>query len=281
MVIHPRIEWAFMNFQPRLLTPLAIRWFHPAVLILALAWLGWVLARWTWLIIPAPPVPALPPSAHDERPAPPPLPRLAETINAAAPWGRTQVRDPALAQDTRLPLTLRGVLAGPGLALMAVSGQPEKVFRVGDTLPGGAILRAVLADHVLLERGGVVERLALPKEMLPSGAAPAWPPKAAATESLRALLQSSPAELAKHFRLEPVLEGGRLRGYRLRALRDPALLTRAGLEPGDVLVSLNGRSLLEATDIVGLMNDLRDAIALDLVVLRNGIETPLRINLNG
>ena len=72
-----------------------------------------------------------------------------------------------------------------------------------------------------------------------------------------------------------------MRGYRIRALRDPALLQRAGLEPDDVVLSVNGRSLTEAPDIAGLMNDLRDATVLDAVVLRNGIETPLRIDLNG
>lgn len=250
----------------------------------ALGWLTWVLAQWTWQLLPAPPVPAPSPSAGPEHaPSLAQPPRLAETINAAAPWGRPQVGDGNSAQDTRLPLVLRGVLAGQGLALIAASGQPERVYRAGDSLPGGAILRAVLADHVLLERAGTLERLALPKETLLSGPAFASPPKAApgAPGDLRALLRSSPAELAKHFRLEPVFEAGRVRGYRIRALRDPALLRHAGLEPDDIVLSVNGRSLLEATDIAGLMNDLRDAAALDAVVLRHGIETPLRIDLNG
>ncbi|MEW6728606.1 MAG: type II secretion system protein N [Pseudomonadota bacterium] len=272
-----------MDFQPRALAPLAVRWSRPLAMTAAVGWLTWTLAQWTWQMLPAPPSPASPSPSPRSEPAPSVAqpPRLAETINAAAPWGRPQVIDGGSAQDTRLPLALRGVLAGQGLALIAASGQPERVYRAGDRLPGGVILRSVLADHVLLERAGTLERLALPKETLPSGSAPASPPKAAATGSLRALLQSSPAELAKHFRLEPVVEAGQIRGYRIRALRDPALLQRAGLEPEDILLSVNGRSLLEAPDIAGLMNNLRDAAALDAVVLRHGIETPLRIDLNG
>ncbi|MGK0673741.1 MAG: type II secretion system protein N [Halothiobacillaceae bacterium] len=271
-----------MNFQPRVLAHLTARWSRPLAMTAALGWLVWVLAQWTWQLLPAPPVSVPSQSTGPEQgPSFVQPPRLAETINAAAPWGRPQLSDGTSAQDTRLPLVLRGVLAGQGLALIAASGQPERVYRVGDSLPGGAILRAVLADHVLLERAGILERLALPKETLLSSPGSASPPKAAASGDLRALLQSSPAELAKHFRLEPAFEAGQVRGYRIRALRDPALLQRVGLEPDDIVLSVNGRSLLEVSDLVGLMNNLRDAVALDAVVLRHGIETPLRIDLNG
>ncbi|MFZ5514108.1 MAG: type II secretion system protein N [Pseudomonadota bacterium] len=272
-----------MDFQPRALAPLAVRWSRPLAMTAALGWLAWTLAQWTWQLLPAPPAPAPSQSAGPEHvPSVAQPPRLAETINAAAPWGRPQVSDGGSTQDTRLPLALRGVLAGQGLALIAASGQPERVYRLGDSLPGGAILRSVQADHVLLERAGALERLALPKDALPSGPGRPTPPQATApASSLRAMLQGSPAELARHFRLEPVVEAGQVRGYRIRALRDPALLQRAGLEPEDIVLSVNGRSLLAAPDIAGLMNDLRDAAALDAVVLRNGIETPLRIDLNG
>ncbi len=249
-------------------------------MLLALAWLAAVLAQWTWHLLPAPPEAerklALQPAPDANRPQP----RLADAINAAAPWGRPPLADAGAAQDTRLPLTLRGVLAGSGLALISASGQAEKVYRVGDDLPGGARLRAVHEDHVLLERAGVLERLALPKEGLGSshGRGDSAPP--ASTTSLRGMLTQSPAELAKSFRLEPVLESGKLRGYRVRALRDPALLARAGMQPEDVLMSVNGRSLAEAADLPGIMNALREASVVDVVVLRNGIEMPVHVDLN-
>jgi len=282
-VMIPRIECRFMDFQPRMLAPLAVRWSRPLAMVLAVGGLAWTLAQWTWQLLPAPPTPA-PSQSVTPMHAPPAArpPRLAETINTAALWGRPQVSDSSPAQDTRLPLVLRGVLAGQGLALIAASGQPERIYRLGDSLPGGAILRSVQADHVLLERAGVLERLALPKSDLLAGAGRAAPPPAMpSVSSLRAILQSTPAELARNFRLEPVMERGQIRGYRIRALRDPALLQRAGLEPDDVVLSVNGRSLLEAPDIAGLMSTLRDAATLDVVVLRHGIETPLRIDLNG
>ncbi|HET20355.1 MAG TPA: hypothetical protein ENO16_07090, partial [Chromatiales bacterium] len=173
VVMIRRLQCSFMNFQHRALarlTPLASKWSRPLAMVLVLAWLAWALAQWTWQLLPAPSETLQAPSSPPPPASKPALPKLAESINAAALWGRPQVADAGSAQDTRLPLTLRGVLAGQGLALIAASGQPERVYRQGDSLPGGATLRAVHEDHVLLERAGVLERLALPKPQLGSGA---------------------------------------------------------------------------------------------------------------
>lgn len=252
-------------------------------MLLALAWLAAVLAQWTWRLLPEPPPVERPLEAQPMPATQKPAPRLADTINTASLWGRPPVEDAGEARDTRLPLTLRGVLSGMGLALISASGQAEKVYKVGDDLPGGARLRAVLEDHVLLERAGVLERLALPKDGLksPGSAAAASALAEPAGTSLRGLLTKSPADLARQFRLEPVSEGGALRGYRIRALRDPALLQRAGLDPNDVLLSVNGRALAQAAELPALMNELREASSLDVIVLRNGVEMPVHVDLNG
>lgn len=262
-------------------TPFASQWSSRVVTALALAWLAVVLAQWTWRLAPEPP-PEPGPPAPAQTSASPPTPRWAETINATALWGRPAITDGAQAQDTRLPLTLRGVLAGAGLAMISASGQAERVYHVGDDLPGGARLRAVHADHVLLERAGVLERLSLPKRGLPASAsaAPARTAAEPSSASLRAMLRGSPADLAQSFRIEPVMDGGSVRGYRLRALRDPRLLQRLGLQPDDILVRVNGLDLTQATDLPALMQDLREATTLDAVVLRNGDEESLLIDLN-
>ncbi len=273
------IECLVMDF-PRY-TPFASQWSSRVVTALALVWLAVVLAQWTWRLVPEPP-PEPGPPVPAQTSASPPTPRWAETINAAALWGRPAITDGTQAQDTRLPLTLRGVLAGAGLAMISASGQAERVYHVGDDLPGGARLRAVHADHVLLERAGVLERLSLPKRGLPASAsaAPAHTAAEPSSASLRAMLRGSPADLAQSFRIEPVMDGGSVRGYRLRALRDPQLLQRLGLQPDDILVRVNGLDLTQATDLPALMQDLREATTLDAVVLRNGDEESLLIDLN-
>ena len=48
---------------------------------------------------------------------------------------------------------------GQGRALIAEGSATEKVYKVGDSLSGGAILHEVLADKVILKRGGRFETL--------------------------------------------------------------------------------------------------------------------------
>jgi len=266
---------------PKLQRPLRL-----ALSVVLLAVLMAILARWTWLLLPAASTPqgdATPiQTPVNAAPATSPL----ASISIPRLWGTLPVVvAPSVTQDTRLPLSLRGILSGEGLAMIETSGSDTKVYRIGDSLPGGAVLKDVLVDHVLIERAGVIERLALPRQNLGTQAlkqepAAAVNDAAAAPVRLGKLLQQSPAELSKEFRLTPVSEGGKLRGYRLRALRSPEMLQRAGLEADDVLISVNGTSLTQANDLPKFIKDLRSATALDAVVLRNGSEIPLHLDLN-
>ena len=251
-----------------------------------LAALVMVLARWTWFLLPAAPEdPQTAPGA--QAPANPhPMPSPLQSIASARLWGELppSAPSPSTTRDTRLPLSLRGILSGEGLAMIETSGRGTLVYRVGDTLPGGAVLKDVLADHVLIDRAGVIERLALPKQALDAQALHtaeiAQPATGSTPVNLGKMLQQSPAELSKEFRLSPVTEGGKLRGYRLRALRNPEMLQRAGLETDDVLISVNGTSLTQANDLPKFIKDLRSAAAIDAVVLRHGREIPLHLDLN-
>lgn len=251
-------------------------------MLVLLALLMLMLARWTWLLLPAsqtaPSVgltTAVQATAQAE-------PSALANISSTRLWGEPPVvAAPTVTQDTRLPLSLSGILSGQGLAIIETSGN-SRVYRIGDILPGGARLHDVLFDHVLIERAGVIERLALPRQTLAQVAlSPASATNApTSSASLGKLLQQSPAELSKSFRLSPVSEGGKLRGYRLSALRDPDVLKNAGLQADDILVSVNGTSLTQANDLPKFLKGLRTATAIDAVVLRNGSEIPLHLNLN-
>lgn len=87
-------------------------------------------------------------------------------IATLAPFGRT---DPSAIASTRLPLELRGaVLARPesqSSAWIAASGGTARSYRVGATVSGGAILKSVAGDHVVLNVSGKLERLAFPKDV--------------------------------------------------------------------------------------------------------------------
>lgn len=75
---------------------------------------------------------------------------------------------PTNAPETTLRLTLKGVIAStetPSAIIAAANGQ-EREYSPGDSLPGGAKLREVYADRVILERQGRYETLSLQRQEL-------------------------------------------------------------------------------------------------------------------
>ena len=77
--------------------------------------------------------------------------------------------------ETRLSLSLKGTIASPeeesSIAIIADSRNEEKIYSIKDTVAPGATLHAIYADRVVLNRGGTLEVLKLPKEF-PAGSAP-------------------------------------------------------------------------------------------------------------
>ena len=70
--------------------------------------------------------------------------------------------DKADIPKTKLNLVLRGALAGLDNKKYASAIIQDKLYEVGDSLPGGVSLSEVFADHVVLNRGGQLETLYFP-----------------------------------------------------------------------------------------------------------------------
>lgn len=189
-------------------------------------------------------------------------------------------------------LTLHGVLSqspgDTGIAILSAPGTPEKSYKVGDTLPGGGILRAVEPRRVRIEANGGEAVLELPKAVLSQAsraslapATPNAPGVAAATPALaRDRILEKPAELLKMVRTEPYTEEGRIKGFRLQPGGDPALFYSLGFAPGDVVLRINDQSATDTATLGRLMQELRTAQAVNITVLRDGQEIPLLIQLN-
>lgn len=69
-----------------------------------------------------------------------------------------------------LNLTVVGVMfvegKGASHVIIRTAGGHEQTFREGDTLPGGAVIKRITQDGVLILRQGVLEGLSLPKSNL-------------------------------------------------------------------------------------------------------------------
>ena len=209
-----------------------------ALLILTLAFLA---ARLAWqLLTPVGPFGAPPAIATVTGAADP------EMAARAFSQGSHQ-STPGASADTS-GLALFGVrLAGDprrSTAILGTAGGSQASFAVGDTVVPGVTLTSVGDGHVVLDRGGTRLRLALPDAPAPS-AAPA-PPPATLPPAPGPASASAPidaGQLLAQAGLRPRLRDGQADGYTLIPRGDGDLFRRAGLQPGDVLLALNGQAL--------------------------------------
>lgn len=197
------------------------------------------------------------------------------------------------APETPLNLTLIGVWADDredrSRALIASQGGEEKSYAIGDDVARGVILQAIFPDRVILERGGRLETLRLEREQ-PGGApatgfaapdAPAQGDSGAPQLSrIRDEVAKDPTKASEYIRVQPANVGGQLKGYRVYPGRDRQAFSSAGLRPGDLVTSVNGVQLDDASKALQLLGDLGQAGQVNLVVERGGQTQNLSINLS-
>ncbi len=194
------------------------------------------------------------------------------------------------APSTRLPLVLTGVLAArdpsQGLAILGPNAQSAKVYAVGDSIPGGATLDAVLPRKVLLRHNGEIRSLALPQQTPPGAAPPsaaALPPAETSAPQfvarMRSLVARRPGIVAELLRPEPVFSGGHQIGYRVYPGSDAQAFHSLGLKSGDLVLQINGTPLNDPAQDQQILNTLDSSGEATVTVLRNGQQRNLTLNL--
>ncbi|NJN50537.1 MAG: PDZ domain-containing protein [Gammaproteobacteria bacterium] len=184
------------------------------------------------------------------------------------------------APETNLKLTLEGVFRADvpeqSAAIIALQGRPGELFTVGGKVSAGVELAEVHADRVVLRRGGMFETLRFPEQpgllaggvdesMLPTGDTyieePVYDQPVETQEylessqidspdpgaqlrdgiaSYRERLSNDPQGTLNSLGLSSVNAAGS-EGYRLGDLAQSPYLAQTGLQPGDVVLSVNGR----------------------------------------
>ena len=196
-------------------------------------------------------------------------------------------QDGANAPQTSIPLVLTGTIAGNdpqnGLAILGQTAQTAKVYAVGDNVPGGAKLHSVYSDRVVIERDGQLESLTLPRQ-LNTGNAP--PPSAAALqgdnssiERMRRMISEQPGLLADVMRPQPVMDHGRMNGFRVYPGRDRMAFMRLGLRPGDQVTAINGTPLDDRDRGEQILHTLSSSSEAHVTVIRNGQQQDLVLNI--
>lgn len=288
------LEWASRRLPP---------WISLA-LVLALAWL---LADLVWTVWPrgdtgsggvaATAVPARAPGKAAGLDA--------SALKNANLFGSFQASDAAVAPveqvvdapETRLRLVLKGTVADKNqegaFAIIGESGKSDdKVYWVGDSIPGNASLYSVHPDKVILRRAGKLETLTL-KTLLDKSpnAATRTPSRTVARNSqapdksqnmrqLRQQLIENPAQITDIIRPQPVYANGRQMGYRVYPGRDRQKFVELGLRPGDLVTEINGTALTDPAQGQQLLRQITQSDVINLTIQRSGQTETLTLRMD-
>jgi len=149
---------------------------------------------------------------------------------------------------TSLNLTLHGVRAdrasGRGSAIIGLPDGTQNSYAVGDEIVPGARLYAVGFDSVTIRRNGSDETLVLDQSTaLPAAPTVAVGGQADPFAAIRAGGAVASSSLIADIDAEPRLSAGRIDGFVLKPGSSGRAFADAGLQPGDVLLSVEGRKV--------------------------------------
>ena len=285
ILLMPLLQLRTLN-REQLLGVLAVR-LQPAVVVAATIGITWQLAQLTWLVM-------------EPKAAITPIPVAAPTLRSTSPAVNTQSisdahlfglanaapeTDLSTLPQTQINLVLAGTIAfndpQTGFAIVGENASSAKFYKVGGMINGGIRLHSVYADRVIIDRAGTLETLALPRGPttgMPAVNRPVQSPGAQLGDNIRRIAANNPSALAQMLRIQPVFSNGAQKGYRVYPGRDRAQFARLGLQPGDLITSINGMSLNDAgapNDILGLLSSSTSVV---VSVERNG--SPMQLNLD-
>ena len=213
------------------------------------------------------------------------------------------------ARDTQLDLKLVGTLAGTepdmGTAVIEVKGR-QITFAVGDELPIAARVRLakVLPTRVVLDNSGTYELLQLFDETstsfgitaksasvkVPQPAETSPRPSSATTLSVSKQgakvaadylekFYEKPESVSDLLKIQPVQGSSGLLGYRITPAKNVEDFQSMGFKSNDLIVGVNGLSLLDASNGARLYGMLRDAQEITFDIERDGVPLSLAVSL--
>jgi general secretion pathway protein C len=258
------------------------------VFVIAIAW---QLVQMTWLLLER-----APEESVELAPAPPAVanaPRKTVNIQAivdAHLFGVQQaaVADASTAPQTQMNLVLAGTWASEdpskGFAFIGESANAARMYGVGKAVRQGTVLHSVFADRAILDSNGKLEALMLPRkssaELTAQFARPAARPQTnQITENLRRMAETNPAAFSEIVRPQPVFANGVQRGYRVYPGRNRQQFAKLGLQPGDLVLSINGTPLDDPQRGMEIFNTMGASDRVTVTVERNGQPQELSLNM--
>jgi general secretion pathway protein C len=195
---------------------------------------------------------------------------------------------------TSLALKLFGVrqdtATGRGSAIIALPDGTQRSFAVGDEIMPGVTLAGVAFDNVTISRGGATEQLFMDQSKGTPAAAPAvvappagltFPvasaPAAPVVQVPTVSVPQAPSPLASEISIQPRLSGDKLTGVILSPQGAGAAFRASGLQPGDVLIAVNGQRITSPEQLANIRDQLASGRAPSVQIERGGRVTRIQL----
>jgi general secretion pathway protein C len=201
---------------------------------------------------------------------PPPVQAPAPASIIAAP--QTPSPAPEAPPPTLEKLKLRGIMARPGqtaAAIIETADGRQRLYHVGSTILPGVTVERIDPTTVIIQTGSQHQSIRF------GDAPPAAVQTGPGTPESFDERQGTSADLAtssNDYRISMKANrfGNETRGF---AIKDPArmpIFRRAGLQPGDIVKSVNGITLISEEKIIDLPDELAGSREVRIVFERNG-----------
>jgi len=217
----------------------------------------------------------------DQSPAAPPVTQI-RTTNAALISGAHlfgAVPAPPVQTDETQAVasttySLKGTIAvgaeGEGFAIIVGANGRSGLYKVGQPATNGVMVRRVGSDYALLVNGGRLERLTLPRGALATQLVAAATGTRPATVDAANTLTADTRSSLETFGLNVVADSaGGISGI---SGKGSASWQHSGLEPTDVIVSIDGTPVGDVLKTPGALDNASIAAATTLTVLRAGVQ---------
>jgi general secretion pathway protein C len=176
--------------------------------------------------------------------------------------------------------------------LIARPGNPEDVFKIGDTIEGAEII-GIEPKRVVIRRNGNMEALtlAIPKMKADLADRPVSSSgfarsgirrisdneRVVSQQSLRQQLNNLPG-LLQQARAVPHTVNGQPQGFKVVEIQAGSVFEDLGLQRNDVIQSVNGTPIRSTEDALQAYRDLRTSDSFQVGLLRSGRSMTLNLS---
>ncbi len=178
--------------------------------------------------------------------------------------------------ESRLNLEVLGIVAlpdGKGVVIIKAGGQ-TLLASVGEKIQNGVYLESVYSDYVVIDHNGVLEKLRMSESnaLLESNAFGLTAQNEVESElgSLKKELKKSPMNIMQYVRFQLINAGKHNASMKLWPKKEGKLFEQLGLERGDVLKMVNGRTIAQLTQKPRLWLKVLNEPVLEMEIERQG-----------